>query len=72
MRDYYDRGPTPTCGGCAYRFAVPTRLGEVGVCVRDVYEAKDMDALAALHGELPFADEDDNACESWREADGWA
>lgn len=71
MRDYRERRRA-TCGGCALRFAVPTRLGEVGVCVRDVYEAEDMDALLAMQGELPYADEDDNACESWEDVDRWA
>lgn len=72
MRDYYDRGSTPTCGGCAYRFAVVTRLGEVGVCVRDAHMAEDVDELRALHGELPLVDDGDAACEDWEEADGWA
>lgn len=71
MRDYRDHSRT-TCGDCALRFAVPTRAGEVGVCVRDVYEAKDVDALSAMQGELPFADEDDSACESWKDVDRWA
>lgn len=62
-----------TCGSCAFRFdAVRVRsgrwLGELcGVCVHDVWEARSVGELLEMSGTLKGVDDDDNACEDYRE-----
>ena len=65
-----DIEPTgPTCGECAYYREVRKRqqangmVHSIGLCVCDVYQAKDADELATA--EVYEADPDEEACDDW-------